>query len=373
MLCWLLRSPNARLLSELAATGQTLSHDLLDMLPPSRTENYVRRVLVHTGALPERHEALDRIPAWVDQLLVNQPSRHARFIRPYAHWHVLKRARRRATRHKYPTMTFAFVRTRIRVALELLTWLDARGLTLEDLTQDHLDRWLTEGRTHHYSVRYFLSWAAARGKARQLAVPAIARQHPSQILDEDERWQQLHRCLDDSQLPLDVRAAGALVLLFGLTVSRIRGLRVDHLHTRGGETYLNIGSPPLLVPPKLAALLRQLAESPVQKSRFTRDFPESGWLFPGILPGRPAGPRFSHKLLEHGIGSRPARNAALVALVEDIPPPVLSDLLDLHINTAVRWADIARRDWTHYLAARAADAAEGRQNGEERGNTAPSE
>ncbi len=36
---------------------------------------------------------------------------------------------------------------------------------------------------------------------------------------------------------------------------------------------------------------------------------------------------FSRKLLEHGIDARPARNAALVALAEDIPAPVLADVL----------------------------------------------
>lgn len=72
--------------------------------------------------------------------------------------------------------------------------------------------------------------------------------------------------------------------------------------------------------------------------------------------GRPAAPSgFSRKLLEHGIDTRPARNAALIALLEDIPPPILADTLGLHINTAVRWTDIARRDWTTYLAARDAE------------------
>jgi len=160
-------------------------------------------------------------------------------------------------------------------------------------------------------------------------------------------------------MPLDVRAAGALVLLFGLQTSRIRFLRSEHLHQRDEETYLDIGTPALPIPPKLAALLRQLVDDPAQQPRIAGDHPGPGWLFPGLLPGRPAGPSgFSRKLLEHGIDARPARNGALVALVADIPPPILADLLGLHVNTAVRWAGVARRDWTDYLAARAAAAAE---------------
>ena len=85
--------------------------------------------------------------------------------------------------------------------------------------------------------------------------------------------------------------------------------------------------------------------------------PGPQWLFPGLLPGRPAARSgFSRKLLDYGIDARPARNAALIALVENVPPPILAETLGIHINTAIRWADIARRDWTAYLAARDAQA-----------------
>jgi hypothetical protein len=353
VLSWLRRSPNARLLGDLAATGRTLDHDLLDELPPGRYEHYVRQTLVHTGVLSERHEDLDRIAAWLDRLLADRPAKHATLIRPYVHWFLLKRARRRAAHRARPAMVGSFLRTRIRIALELLAWLDQHEVTLASLTQEHLDHWLAGGNTRHYTIRYFLNWAANRGIAPRLTVPAIPRQEPARILEEDERWRQLRRCLNEPALPLDVRAAGALVLLFGLPTSRIRTLRAEHLQERVAAMFLEVGSPPLLVPPKLAALLRRLAETPVQQPRIATGGPGPRWLFPGLLPGRPAGPSgFSRKLLEHGIDARPARNAALVALVEDIPPPVLSELLGLHINTAVRWGQIAKRDWTDYLAAR---------------------
>jgi hypothetical protein len=376
VLCWLKRSPNARLLGELAANGHIVSHELLDELPPSRYEHYVRQTLVHTGVLPERNEDLDRIPAWLDQLLAHHPPHHARLIRPFVHWFLLKRARRRTAQRKHPAMASTFVRTRTRVALELLTWLDAHELSLADLTQDHLEQWLTEGNTRTYTIRYFLGWAATRGLASRLTVPSLPRQHPARILDEDDRWDQLRRCLNDPGLPLDVRVAGSLILLFGLPASRIRNLRVEHLRNRSGETHLDIGSPPLTIPSRLAVLLNELAQSPVLESRFAGVGPGPRWLFPGLLPGRPASPSgFSRKLLDHGIDARPARNAALVALVEEIPPAVLADLLGIHINTAVRWADIARRDWTHYLAARDLDldAIEAERDRRSQGNTAPSE
>ncbi|WP_326830041.1 hypothetical protein OIE13_12625 [Streptosporangium sp. NBC_01810] len=364
VLCWLRRSPNAHLLGELAASGKPLSHDLLDELPPSRYEHYVRQTLVHTGVLPERHEDLDRIPAWLDQLLADRPTQHAALIRPFVHWFLLKRARRRAAHRGRPAMAGTYVRTRVRVALELLTWLDEHRLALGDLTQDRLNQWLADGSTRNYSIRYFLSWAAKRDLLPEMTIPSIPRQDPTRILDEDERWHQLSLLLNDATLPLDVRAAGALVLLFGLPTSRIRHIHTGHLHEHDGQMHLNVGSPALLIPPKLARLLSQLAEGQSRQARIKTDGPGQRWLFPGLLPGRPAAPSgFSRKLLDHGIDARPARNAALIALLEDVPPPILADLLGLHINTVVRWANIARRDWTDYLAARDQDTT----------NTAPSE
>jgi hypothetical protein len=42
-------------------------------------------------------------------------------------------------------------------------------------------------------------------------------------------------------------------------------------------------------------------------------------------------------------------------LAGDLPAAILAGLLGMHVTTAVRWVTYARRDWTSYLAARAAD------------------
>lgn len=55
---------------------------------------------------------------------------------------------------------------------------------------------------------------------------------------------------------------------------------------------------------------------------------------------------------ELGIFVRAARNTALCTLAEDLPAPILADLLGMHITTAVRWTKLVKRDWTHYLAER---------------------
>ena len=50
--------------------------------------------------------------------------------------------------------------------------------------------------------------------------------------------------------------------------------------------------------------------------------------------------------------ARTARNATLIGLASELPPPVLADLLGMHPTTAVRWANLASRDWHTYLATR---------------------
>jgi hypothetical protein len=80
------------------------------------------------------------------------------------------------------------------------------------------------------------------------------------------------------------------------------------------------------------------------------------WLFPGRVPGQPIDNHsLTNRLNRHGISARPARNGALMALASDLPAAIMADLLGMHINTAIRWVNLAGRDWADYLAARAAE------------------
>ncbi len=57
-------------------------------------------------------------------------------------------------------------------------------------------------------------------------------------LDEDSHWELLHQCLNDEDLPLDVRTAGALLLLFGQHLTRIVTLTTENLTAHDGHTVL---------------------------------------------------------------------------------------------------------------------------------------
>jgi hypothetical protein len=79
------------------------------------------------------------------------------------------------------------------------------------------------------------------------------------LLEEEARQDLLHQCLTDETMPTDVRAAGALTLLFGLSGERLRHLTADQLERRGTDTYLTIGKHPLILPPRLADPCRPAA------------------------------------------------------------------------------------------------------------------
>jgi hypothetical protein len=354
---WIKDSSNAQLLAQIASQAQPISHDLLDKFPPSRNLHYVRQMMTQTGVLPERHEDLERLPSWLDHHLLGKPAKHANLIRPFLHWFLLRRARSRAAVRRFPASVGRDLRRRILIALELLTWLDEQELAPSALQQDDLDRWLDENGTQRRNlVRYFLKWTTERGLTRKLTIPSSPHQEPAELLDDEERWPLLQRCLTDETLPIDVRAAGALTLLFGLSTERVRHLTADQLTHNDQHAYLTAGRRPILLPPRLANLLQRLATQPQPRLTVSHEQRGPRRLFPGRVPGQPiANHALTTRLARHGIKVRAARNGALAALAADLPAAILADVLGMHINTAVRWVVYARRDWAEYLAARAAE------------------
>jgi hypothetical protein len=144
--------------------------------------------------------------------------------------------------------------------------------------------------------------------------------------------------------------------LMGVRVTVLARLRRDQVRIEPGITTLALAEHELLVPPRLARLLSDLATRNVAAVSRTAAIaaPESRWLFPGLRPGAPVTPEhLAQRLRTHGVGIRAGRNTPLAALAADLPPPVLADLVGIGISTAVRWARHARRDWAPYLAARA--------------------
>ncbi|HEV8554779.1 MAG TPA: hypothetical protein VGR06_00075 [Actinophytocola sp.] len=166
----------------------------------------------------------------------------------------------------------------------------------------------------------------------------------------------LERCLGDDNLPIDIRAARALILLFGINTSRVLCIRADQLAERDGETYLTLDQHELIIPPRLAVLLARLS-APRSRSTLPPNPSAPKLLFPRRALGQPvAAGSIGSRVKRYGINARGGRNTALIGMAADLRAPVLADLLGLHIATGVRWAKYAKRDWESYLADRRSTA-----------------
>jgi hypothetical protein len=354
---WLGASRSARLLGELARTGDLITHELLDGLPQDQPLRYVRDVLVSSGVLPARNEYLERLAPWLEHVLRDKPVHHARLVRPFMHWFVLRRARRNAARRTFTRGSADFARARVLAALDLLSWLDQCGQALSDLTQRDLDQWLADGTSTRRAVRYFVQWARRRGLAGELTVPLPPRQEPARLLAESDHIQQLDRCLTDETMPLDLRVGGTLVLLFGMLISRITQLTKDDVNEDGQATWLAIDGHRLMLPSRLGDLVRQLRSQDGARWTLGRLGSPVPWLFPGQSPARPAVDIIlGVRLHSYGIDAHAGRNTARLALAAELPASVLADLTGISISTAERWSQWARRDWCVYVAQRVGDA-----------------
>lgn len=138
----------------------------------------------------------------------------------------------------------------------------------------------------------YLRWAHRRRLTSRLTVTHQPRQDPDIVMSDDERWELLSRCLHDTTMPLEIRAAGALVLLYGLPVTKIVELTRDHLHRTSADDggspdglRVTLSSPVIAVPPALGRILTLL---PAQRAGavplIEPDENEPAWLLPGRNP-----------------------------------------------------------------------------------------
>lgn len=355
VIAWLHRAKWAEQLGELARQHHQITHQIIDDLPQTRHLAYLRQVLVHIGALAARDEDIDGTMPWLDDLLEDQPTSITSVVRPYATWSVLRRARRRRN-HTNNRSARKYARSRISLATQFLNWLDSRGKSLSTANQADIEAWLVEGSTSRHRLRDFLLWAGGHGLSTSLEIPWLGRDEPEAFLARESRWDLLRRCMHEEAVAAHLRAAGGMVLLYGLTPTRIVQIRTTDIDARDGHTYLNLGRYPMILPGGLATLVAEVAADAAQ-----HEHPLVGssgrpdrWLFPGAAPGCHARASWIAQQLnqELGIFVRAARNTALCTLAEDLPAPILADLLGMHITTAVRWTKLVKRDWTHYLAER---------------------
>ncbi len=336
VLTWLRSSSGPKILAELVSQNTEITHASLDALSQDyNSTHHFRKLLVATGVLPERNENLARLESWSAGVLTRLPQHQMKIIGPFAEWQI------------------------IRAAIDFLNWLDGKQLDLAAAGQEDLDLWLTTHPTRRRSIGAFIRWAGARRLTSRMALTAERTGLPTQFITETALNEQLKRCLNDDQLPLDVRIAGALIRLYGLPVVRLVELTTDRFERTGDDGYLTIERNPVLLPPKLALLIQEQIARPTVRSMLRP--PQDGrptYLLPGVPAHRPiTAQRIVNKLRQHGLEVISARNTAMLEAVADLPPIVISDLFGVSAGSAHRWARFAQDSWTDYLAACSNDEA----------------
>ncbi|MBL3670992.1 hypothetical protein JL475_34625 [Streptomyces sp. M2CJ-2] len=249
--------------------------------------------------------------------------------------------------------SLARTRSLILRALELLAWLDDEGLALADLNQSALDRWLSQGTRQRRDIRPFLQWAHRHKLARSLNVPTRRVEQPSIFIEDDERVQQLRRCVEDEHIPLTARVVGSLVLLLGLQISKILRLTTEDVSRNESTVRLHLNGHHVDLPPRISDLVGQLLEQAESAWQNNRSASTTPWLFPGHNPARPLRlESINLQLRKYGLKGLAGRNAARLALASDVPASILAELTGTSVSNATRWATLAKRDWTGYIAAR---------------------
>jgi hypothetical protein len=157
-----------KVLRELTASGEPITHQMLDDLGQGMQVRHLRHVLVHTGALDEQGEGLESLGPWLKSFLARLSPKTTQLLRPYASWSVLPRTRHRATRLGITASAPMYARARIETAAHFLTWLEDNDRTLAHATQHDVKTWIGQGATTRRRVRDFLRWAHARGLSADL-------------------------------------------------------------------------------------------------------------------------------------------------------------------------------------------------------------
>lgn len=354
---WLQLSDVAHLLRDMATGQLAVSFDALDRLPRSRAVWFVEHLLTTAGVLAGRDPVLARFELWVaDWLDAIEVADIERILRRYATWEVLRRLRETSTRRWLSDHAHNSAKSRLQASLDLLTFLNERGRSLDGCRQDDLETWAgPRPKSRVRAAQPFWGWAVRRHLVPHgLTFPSAPDAPRGAVPAGDGHWDLARRLLHGEGIDPHDRVAGLLVVLYAQPVSRVARL-TDADVTAAPGTFtvtVTLGRSPINVPEPLASHIRQLLRArPVTTAAKAPG--DTGWLFPGHHPGRPVhATTLTKRLRTLGVPVGVARLAALAHIAASMPAAVVADLLGVHPGTAAAWAKATGRTWADYTANR---------------------
>jgi hypothetical protein len=145
--------------------------------------------------------------------------------------------------HAATIQQYAVVHQHTRAAVVLLDWLTTQNLTLATCRQADLERWLISGdASHRNQAGHFVRWSAGQ-RLTTLSFSATRWHGPTQVLDEQGRWETARRLLRDTIGSRD-RLAGLLVLLYAQPVARTSRLTTSQISIDSTTVRIRLGPAP---------------------------------------------------------------------------------------------------------------------------------
>ncbi|QFQ97280.1 zinc ribbon domain-containing protein [Streptomyces phaeolivaceus] len=354
---WLRKANVQSTITAVVREHPQISHAALDAMPPSKTLDHFRSMLVSVGALEFRDEGLVRLERELKETLDGYiPGEHPRALRGFILWHLMRRLRGRLQDKPTSVQQIQNVRAHLAGADGLLRWLEGRDKSLSGCTQTDVDSYLSTKPAHPKKCSAFVRWAVRRRYApKGIKAPAIRWTGPAGPHDQDERWAVARRLLNDESVATADRVAGLLVLLYAQTASSIHRLTTDRVTQDDDHVLLHLGDQPIQLPAPLDRFMLDLVAS---RGTDTLIRHEGDWLFPGRSVGRPIHEtQLLRRLHAVGVKSRQGRSTALFALAQQLPAGQLAKMLGVHVGVAVTWQRASGGDWMTYAAAVAARSA----------------
>jgi hypothetical protein len=328
IMTWMRHPVTAGLLNKIGTRELQLNHEAFDALPPSRSLEHPREMLVHHRMMPDRGDPrMARFESWLEQRLETlqpTPAIHAP-IEQFARWHHLRRLRENTDPTRNMDNATRCAKQEITEAGKFLRWLlDEHNTTINNLQQAHLDAYLSEGTTTRSTVRNFIHWRARAGIAPPFKTRyRTARTTP--LTASRQRLELIKSVAEAEHVALSTRIAGLILLLYGTPVRKISELTLDDVDVTPARTTIKVGHLPAPVPEALLPLFHQHL---AQRGNHRTMNHHCTWLFPGTRAGQHISEQvLMHRLRGLGIDIQAARNAALHDLTKEIDPASLADLL----------------------------------------------
>jgi hypothetical protein len=289
---WLRKPGTRELLADLAVGRVAVSHQALAAREDWARSTYLRDLLVASGVLPPADRQLTGYEGWLHLQLARLDGHpHHTLLREFGLWHQLPRMRATAAARPLRQTACKYAQTRFLAAADFLDWLSERGLRPAGVGQADIDAFYTSRKTYQkQAIRSFLTWAITHGHVPAADVPVL-RFGKGPGLTQQERLALIRRFATSGDLPLHLRVAACLMLLYAQPLARVVRLAAGDIIRDDGQVYLRFGTPPAPVPGPFAAMLVELAAAGPEPAGFSpAAMPASpGTTGPSITPcGTPA-------------------------------------------------------------------------------------